>query len=991
VAATLTADGELTYFSFPIEKQEETADGDVLVYGKATDGTVDSDLQIVDPDWSAKAIQDWLDSGGNVRVQHQARRDPAGKGVSVEITPDGHYVKALIVEPVAKQLVKKGVLTAYSVGISHPDIRPDPTGKAMNGIITGRRDGHTAISEISLVDRGSNFNSRFQLVKAMGTGIEFVGKMLGEDDEDELSFVGGTYKPSDLAALMAHKAAAARIEKRNVDPNVGGGGVDRDQLKDGDFAGPERSFPIVTPKDVHDASLSLGRTSHDPNAIRRNIISIAHRKGDAFVAQLPDSWKNGGTATKAASLTDAPADPAALAQPVKAAGGDCKTCGGKGKIMEGHRDCPDCGGKPAAEKGTDFQAGSNAKMRRCGQCGTASEGGKCANCGASLAKAKPVEKALRVVCKSCDTNVAPKHAFCPNCGETNPGHAEARKMIHDALVKGTKVDDHGADGGDVKGGDDTKPADTVDAGDNDDSQEGTGENSDSTENDSVTDEEEDTPSKPAKKTAKAQRKQAKVKVKKGKPTPGDTPGKDVTPTQPVPAHREPDGAAVEAFERDAELPTDADRDPGVGVGGPDGVGAGKGVDPEVGVTLRLRSLGVPTAIGKLHDLTCPCYHPTTVAKAWPHASLADLDEEYWSQKALDLAASAPLAEAGRAQLIWQSATTLKTARPEDLAEIQLELHKAFADANPGPGTAPSPSELSPQRFKRPYLSAGHAAPSPGQAGPNTAPITAGHVTADQFGRGFLAAGHAADSPANKASRAFYTNGSRDQARQAMVTMHDHIAATFPDLCPAQTAPAAARPPTRPTPRGLAAPAGTPTPRMAGKATANRLVEKLVKRLEKAVLKGDMSLEEAQAKLAEVTQGSPANVAEKAAEAAPEVIKAVTSGLDAATVEALVTKAVGAAVEARDTAHSEQLTRLEKTLKRQAKLIDQLADQPGSNGPYRGLPILEPPKTSPAAPVQKSSAERSRDALTQLLFEEWRNNSNPTQREAAWAEISKMMQ
>mgnify|MGYP003337320331 CR=1 FL=1 len=48
MAATLTPDGELTYFSFPIEKSEETADGDLIVYGKATDGTVDSDLQIVD-------------------------------------------------------------------------------------------------------------------------------------------------------------------------------------------------------------------------------------------------------------------------------------------------------------------------------------------------------------------------------------------------------------------------------------------------------------------------------------------------------------------------------------------------------------------------------------------------------------------------------------------------------------------------------------------------------------------------------------------------------------------------------------------------------------------------------------------------------------------------------------------------------------------------------------------------------------------------------
>ena len=40
----------------------------------------------------------------------------------------------------AKELVKKGVLTAYSVGITRPDFIPDPTGKAVR-VITGRKDG----------------------------------------------------------------------------------------------------------------------------------------------------------------------------------------------------------------------------------------------------------------------------------------------------------------------------------------------------------------------------------------------------------------------------------------------------------------------------------------------------------------------------------------------------------------------------------------------------------------------------------------------------------------------------------------------------------------------------------------------------------------------------------------------------------------------------------------------------------------------------------
>jgi hypothetical protein len=76
--------------------------------------------------------------------------------------------------------------------------------------------------------------------------------------------------------------------KRNFDPNVGGG-VDRDKLSEDDFAGPNRSFPIVKPGDVSDAIHSIGRSKSDPETIKAGIIRIAKRKG--FVDQLPDEWK----------------------------------------------------------------------------------------------------------------------------------------------------------------------------------------------------------------------------------------------------------------------------------------------------------------------------------------------------------------------------------------------------------------------------------------------------------------------------------------------------------------------------------------------------------------------------------------------------------------------------------------------------------------------------------------------------------------------------
>ena len=177
MATNITDDTPLTYMSFPIDKSQTTVtpDGDVLVYGKATDGIIDSDDQIVDPVWAAKAVKDWLETGGNVRVQHQAMRDPAGRGL--EVTHDdmgGQWVKALIVEPVAKNLVLKGVLRSYSIGIMHPTIVPDQL--ARNGRIIGGEMG-----ELSLVDRPANKNCRFELVKRAKTGeTQWVGKMFGK-------------------------------------------------------------------------------------------------------------------------------------------------------------------------------------------------------------------------------------------------------------------------------------------------------------------------------------------------------------------------------------------------------------------------------------------------------------------------------------------------------------------------------------------------------------------------------------------------------------------------------------------------------------------------------------------------------------------------------------------------------------------------------------------------------------------------------------------
>lgn len=83
---------------------------------------------------------------------------------------------------------------------------------------------------------------------------------------------------------------------RNIPQSV------RDGMAKEDFAGPSESFPIQEPIDVHDAAASLGRAKGNRNEIKRKIIAIAYRKGDTYVAQLPDGWKHKAD-QKAASRT----------------------------------------------------------------------------------------------------------------------------------------------------------------------------------------------------------------------------------------------------------------------------------------------------------------------------------------------------------------------------------------------------------------------------------------------------------------------------------------------------------------------------------------------------------------------------------------------------------------------------------------------------------------------------------------------------------------
>jgi vacuolar-type H+-ATPase subunit I/STV1 len=70
-------------------------------------------------------------------------------------------------------------------------------------------------------------------------------------------------------------------------------GKKRSDLKDSDFLYPqERSFPIVTPKDVKDAVSSFGRSKgKDFEDFKRRLVRKARSKGAEFVSALPDTIK----------------------------------------------------------------------------------------------------------------------------------------------------------------------------------------------------------------------------------------------------------------------------------------------------------------------------------------------------------------------------------------------------------------------------------------------------------------------------------------------------------------------------------------------------------------------------------------------------------------------------------------------------------------------------------------------------------------------------
>jgi len=189
-----------------IIKYDKNDDGTLTVYGKATDDSLDIDQQICDPAWLDTAMPQWFMSGGNIREQHS--NIAAGVAKEYEAKPDGHYISALVVDPVSVKKVENRVLRGFSIGIKSPRVVMDK--KAANGRII---DGQ--IVEVSLVDRPANPNCQLVLAKSINgekslTKVEELVETTIEKDALEGTPMDGETKVIPSRDEMISRYASAR-------------------------------------------------------------------------------------------------------------------------------------------------------------------------------------------------------------------------------------------------------------------------------------------------------------------------------------------------------------------------------------------------------------------------------------------------------------------------------------------------------------------------------------------------------------------------------------------------------------------------------------------------------------------------------------------------------------------------------------------------------------------------------------------------------------
>lgn len=151
----------------------------------------------------AQAVQDFIATYPAIRLQHRGDA-PIGKGLSAWQDADGStWLKSLIVTDEAKAMVSKGILRAYSVGISSPETRK--SARAPRYEIVGGR-----LVEVSLVDSPSNSRCGITVVsKSKGGAPGYVGTAfkVGKSGKVKISKSGkGKLSEPELLAIGVEAA-----------------------------------------------------------------------------------------------------------------------------------------------------------------------------------------------------------------------------------------------------------------------------------------------------------------------------------------------------------------------------------------------------------------------------------------------------------------------------------------------------------------------------------------------------------------------------------------------------------------------------------------------------------------------------------------------------------------------------------------------------------------------------------------------------------------
>jgi len=231
----------------------------------------------------------------------------------------------------------------------------------------------------------------------------------------------------------------------------------------------------------------------------------------------------------------------------------------------------------------------------------------------------------------------------------------------------------------------------------------------------------------------------------------------------------------------------------------------------------------------------------------------------------------------------------------------------------------------------------------------------------------------------KPDRVYYRGTMRDNARQAMTAMHDHISRVFPDVCPMSPELTGTQKPAPPVPAGVGGPAPRAS-RKAQKAAARKKAKAMAarrRRLERKVLAGKISIGKARKRLglapvsAKGTRVKLMKITSQAAPAAPALTPLDPDAIKAALAEA-------------NAPLLERIAAQDKALRKQRKALDKIASQPDtSQAPLRGVALTKS-SPAPAGPVSAArSAEQAQSAQLQMLHHEWRTNPDPAQREAAY--------